>query len=456
MHDGDNKDIKGIRINQLNTTALMVSCILFLMVLLATLQVSRKYRDLITSANKYMQCERAVTMIENGSDYLTEQVRLFVVTKEKKYSDNYFTELNKTRRREQGLDNLIDCDISETSLSYLEHALKYSNALTDREVYAMKLAAVASGLDLTELAPEIQNTELSPDDRNLSPEEMDAAARDLVFNSSYQDVKAMITVYTSYFGNSVTTTTRLEHENNAQALHETLILQGVLLSALFIITCLTFMMIITLIIRPLKIYLKNIRDDTAMEIVGAYEFKYLALTYNNIYELNAANQQRLRYKAEHDPLTGMLNRSILESLDVVLSRQQSPLALLMIDVDHFKTVNDQYGHGIGDQILNKVAQLLKSSFRSNDLIIRMGGDEFAVIMLDVGVDKNELLADKMQQINQSLQNPDDNLPSVSLSIGIAFSKNGYEEGLFKKADQALYHAKKNGRSCCQLYEEVPV
>jgi diguanylate cyclase (GGDEF)-like protein len=456
MHDGDNKDIKGIRINQLNTTALMVSCILFLMVLLATVQVSRKYRDLITSANKYMECEKDVAMIENGSNYLTEQVRLFVITKEKKYSDNYFTELNKTRRREQGLENLIDCDISETSLSYLEHALKYSNALTDREVYAMKLAAVASRLDLTELAPEIQNTELSAGDQNLSPEEMDAAARDLVFNSAYQDVKAMITVYTSYFGNSVTTTTRLEHENNAQALHETLILQGVLLSALFIITCLTFMMIITLIIRPLKIYLKNIRDDTAMEIVGAYEFKYLALTYNNIYELNAANQQRLRYKAEHDPLTGMLNRSILESLDVVLSRQQSPLALLMIDVDHFKTVNDQYGHGIGDQILNKVAQLLKSSFRSNDLIIRMGGDEFAVIMLDVGVDKNELLADKMQQINQSLQNPDDNLPSVSLSIGIAFSKNGYEEGLFKKADQALYHAKENGRSCCQLYEEVPV
>jgi diguanylate cyclase (GGDEF)-like protein len=456
MHDSDNKDIKGIRINQLNTTALMVSCVLFLLVLFATLQVSRKYRDLITSANKYMQCEKAVTMIENGSDYLTEQVRLFVITKEKKYSDNYFTELNKTRRREQGLEYLIDCDISETSLSYLEHALKYSNALTDREVYAMKLAAIASGLDLTELAPEIQNTELSADDRNLSPEEMDAAARDLVFNSAYQDVKAMITVYTSYFGNSVTTTTRLEHENNAQALHETLILQGILLSALFIITCLTFMMIITLIIRPLKIYLKNIRDDTAMEIVGAYEFKYLALTYNNIYELNAANQQRLRYKAEHDPLTGMLNRSILESLDVVLSRQKSSLAILMIDVDHFKMVNDRYGHGIGDQILNKVAQLLKSNFRSNDLIIRMGGDEFAVIVMDVDVDKNELIADKMLQINHSLQEPDDNLPSVSLSIGITFSKNGYEEGLFKKADQALYRAKENGRSCCQLYEEVPV
>jgi diguanylate cyclase (GGDEF)-like protein len=119
-------------------------------------------------------------------------------------------------------------------------------------------------------------------------------------------------------------------------------------------------------------------------------------------------------------------------------------------------VNDRYGHGIGDQILNKVAQLLKSNFRSNDLIIRMGGDEFAVIVMDVDVDKNELIADKMLQINHSLQEPDDNLPSVSLSIGITFSKNGYEEGLFKKADQALYRAKENGRSCCQLYEEVPV
>jgi CHASE3 domain sensor protein len=222
MHDRNNKDLKGIRINHLNTTALLVSCVLFFMVLLATIQVSRKYRDLVTSADKYMEYEKDVAMIEDGSDYLTEQVRLFVVTKEKKYAENYFTELCKTKRREQGVNNLITFDISETSLSYLQHALKYSNDLTDREIYAMKLAAVASGLDQNQIPEQLQSTELSEDDLLLTPEEMNAAAQDLVFNYAYQDVKAMIGVYTSYFGNSVTTTTRLEHENSARALHETL------------------------------------------------------------------------------------------------------------------------------------------------------------------------------------------------------------------------------------------
>jgi diguanylate cyclase (GGDEF)-like protein len=402
-----------------------------------------------------MECEKDVTMIENGSDYLTEQVRLFVITKEKKYADNYFTELTKTKRREQGMNNLIAYDISETSLSYLQHALNYSNALTDREIYAMKLAAVSSGLDQSQLPAQLQDTELSENDLKLTPEEMNAAAQDLVFNYSYQDIKAMIGVYTSYFGNSVTTTTRLEHESSAQSLHETLILQGVLLFALFIIICLTFIVSILFIIHPLKIFLKNIRDDTAMEIVGAYEFKYLALTYNHIYELNAANQRRLRYKAEHDPLTGMLNRSVLESPEILLNSKDESLALLMIDVDHFKSVNDSYGHGIGDQILNKVAQLLTSSFRSNDLVIRMGGDEFAVIMQDVGKELKEQIIQKMFQVNQSLQTPDDNLPAVSLSIGITFSRNGYEKGLFKEADQALYSAKESGRSCCQFYDDIP-
>ena len=117
----------------------------------------------------------------------------------------------------------------------------------------------------------------------------------------------------------------------------------------------------------------------------------------------------------------------------------------MGDIDDFKKVNDTYGHEIGDQALRKVAALLEESFRSADYIFRVGGDEFAAILHDVTPEHKEIIGRKIDRINHTLQHPPKDFPKYSVSIGAAFSQNGYEDELFGQADAALYHTKKNGR-----------
>ena len=131
----------------------------------------------------------------------------------------------------------------------------------------------------------------------------------------------------------------------------------------------------------------------------------------------------------------------------------APVALLIIDVDKFKLVNDGYGHEMGDRILRKVAALLEKSFRSTDYPARIGGDEFAVIMPELSEDKKDMLMQKVDAINQILLHPDNDEPAVSLSVGGAFSENGFSDDLYNRADTALYHVKENGRCGCGFYKD---
>ena len=190
-----------------------------------------------------------------------------------------------------------------------------------------------------------------------------------------------------------------------------------------------------------------------MEITGSYEFKYLALTYNDIYELNAANEEMLRYRAEHDPMTGIMNRGAFENLKKLMEVKAIPLAFLIIDVDKFKLVNDNFGHEVGDLVLKKVAKLLQESFRATDYPARIGGDEFAVILTDMTVEMQPVIEGKIQKMNEILMNPEDGLPQVSLSVGGAFSEKGFTEDLYKRADVALYEVKEHGRCGCRFCQE---
>ena len=255
------------------------------------------------------------------------------------------------------------------------------------------------------------------------------------------------------FVDSVIEHTTQQQAESSTVLKRSLTRQQILISILFIENLIIFFLIIRLIINPLQVYVKNIREDKRLEFVGSYEFKYLALTYNNIFELNAANELSLRHQAEHDPLTGLINRGAFDHLRQLFHAKQSPLALLIIDVDNFKQVNDGYGHEIGDRVLKRVASLLEDSFRSTDFPARIGGDEFAVILTDLTCNPKDLVLSKINAINHALTNPEDDLPPISLSVGGAYSENGFTEDLYKKADTALYQVKEHGRCGCRFYEE---
>jgi diguanylate cyclase (GGDEF)-like protein len=454
MEENQNKEIKGIRIDFVNAAMLTISCVMFFMVLINTIQISHCYNELNAATNNYIVSEEAAAQFNDASDYLTNQVRLYVMTSNLEYAENYFTEINESRRREQAIQRLLELNTNPDTLQHLQNALDYSNELAEREIYAMKLISEAQFFNPELLPEEIVATELAPEDQALSRENKIRSAENLVFSETYEKSKNKISENASYFISSITQNTYDVQQTYTQKLQEVLMLQRLLLIMLFIINLLTFLMIIILIIKPLRVYVKNIKEDHEMEITGSYEFRYLALTYNDIYELNAANQQMLRSKAEHDPLTGIMNRAGFEKLQNSLKNSTSPLALLLIDVDKFKGINDTYGHEIGDAMLKKVAHLLNSHIRSNDFAIRMGGDEFAVVMIDVTPEMKYIIKHKIDSINRQLQTPKDGLPVSSISVGVSFSEKGFSDSLYHNSDLALYQVKEKGRCGCGFYDNL--
>ena len=158
------------------------------------------------------------------------------------------------------------------------------------------------------------------------------------------------------------------------------------------------------------------------------------------------------HEAEHDPLTDLLNRGSFNKLIHIYETGESPFALILVDVDVFKAVNDTFGHGIGDQILRKVASVLKKQFRNIDYVCRIGGDEFAVIMVNSASDKRCTIQKKIEEANEELSNPTDSLPAVSLSVGQHFQTEKSKGFNSNDADAALYYIKEHGRHNCGFYE----
>jgi diguanylate cyclase (GGDEF)-like protein len=164
--------------------------------------------------------------------------------------------------------------------------------------------------------------------------------------------------------------------------------------------------------------------------------------------------------AYHDALTGLPNRQLLwDRMNQGIAkteRSQSELAVLFLDLDKFKNVNDQLGHDIGDELLKQVAVRVSASVRESDTVARTGGDEFIIVLPEINQPQDaELVAQKILKALSSLTYVQGYELDVSASIGIAFypldGKNILD--LMKKADMAMYTAKERGRNCYQVYSE---
>jgi diguanylate cyclase (GGDEF)-like protein len=179
--------------------------------------------------------------------------------------------------------------------------------------------------------------------------------------------------------------------------------------------------------------------------------------YQQIYDLNQrlmASENELRRQASHDALTGILNRGmIMEFLRQqiqVAERKEQPLAVILADVDSFKTVNDTYGHPMGDAVLRTVAQTIEANLRAYDRVGRYGGEEFLIVLGGADAEMSMQIAERVREgiAAQSFQHGGHRL-AVSLSLGVACRPaDGLEdmECLVSQADQALYEAKHAGRN----------
>jgi len=162
-----------------------------------------------------------------------------------------------------------------------------------------------------------------------------------------------------------------------------------------------------------------------------------------------------------DHLTNLYNRRYFMQRGVEeckrANRNSQPLTLLMLDIDEFKKINDSYGHEAGDLALQQVAVALKSSLRETDILGRLGGEEFAILLPNTPLHDAASLAERTRQsiANMSFQMPGDALIStITISVGAAAFTDEMSDidDLLRNADAAMYRAKKNGRNCVSVYE----
>lgn len=176
-------------------------------------------------------------------------------------------------------------------------------------------------------------------------------------------------------------------------------------------------------------------------------------------DIDRRTSEEFRKQAQRDMLTGIYNKTtaeyrIKELMEV--TEKEKNHALVIIDIDDFKGINDNLGHLFGDKVLSKISCEVKRRFRKTDIIGRMGGDEFIVFLRDIK-DINVVMkkADILKCIFQNSFVEDESKFKVSGSIGIAiYEGNGVTfEELYKKADEALYYSKKHGKNCYHIYDE---
>jgi diguanylate cyclase (GGDEF)-like protein len=167
------------------------------------------------------------------------------------------------------------------------------------------------------------------------------------------------------------------------------------------------------------------------------------------------------YLANHDPLTKLANRNLLFNqlalLADPLQRNERHHAILYIDLDFFKTINDKYGHAIGDKVLQKFAKRLLSNVRVTDTVARLGGDEFAIILKEITSEKAYLVSQKLLEDMKKPLLIDNLILNISISIGMTFFHNEESQDpkdLLKQADQALYKAKESGRQQYQCFDKT--
>lgn len=210
----------------------------------------------------------------------------------------------------------------------------------------------------------------------------------------------------------------------------------------------------TLVLLTSKTALKNAYGDN-IGVIGSY----MDITkQRNIEDELREQKMTLSHQAHHDSLTGLPNRTLfqdrLKQAIKKAKRNNSKIALLFIDLDHFKEINDSFGHDVGDEILKTVTTRLEDSKRNEDTLSRLGGDEFTIILegLHQIQDASSVANKILEELSQSM-NVHNNILYVSSSIGISIYPDDGEsaKNLLKFADSAMYKAKGEGRNNFQYY-----
>lgn len=303
------KDTKKIRIQRVSTWSIIVTIVLAVIFAAVSVSSEKEFQVLRQTTDEYILCQNSAKELQDGSDYLTEQVRMYAMT-------------GKT------------------------------------EYYSMRLVAESYGKSEESLPEEIRDVQLSTEDKALSAQDKRTKAQDIVCDTAYQSVRNEITDNVTECMNSLIRLTR-NRQGRASTIFSDMYLKLeisiVVLVAMMLVIC---MLVRKLVVQPLVSYNESIKLGEIFPVIGAAELQNLAETYNKVYQ---ETQKIIRHQAEHDSMTDLLNRGAFEKILNIYENGEPNFALILVDVDTFKSVNDTHGHAMGDKILKKVSKLFKDA-----------------------------------------------------------------------------------------------
>ena len=448
-HDKEAKG--GISLRVIHACLVVVTVLMSGAVIYSTIRLTSSFTRVTSATEEHLELEEAALELMEASDYLTERVQRFTVDGNTRFMDEYFTEALESTRREKALAKMEQDPAAHKALEQLRSAMVNSVQLMDREYYAMRLVVEAKGY--TDYPEQLRNVQLTQEDQKLLDSDKMRRATEMVLDDDYYAQKERIRSDMQRSLDEVEKHTREVDAAELEGLQQEI--ANVRIIAVLMVLAILFLVWLTarLGINPVLLAVDRIKHDSPIPELGANEFRYLAREYNKMYAAYRSSIERLNFKACHDELTGVYNRAgyqlLLSSIDL------SSTYMLLFDVDDFKNINDTYGHETGDKALIKLAKTLKGNFRSDDLVCRIGGDEFVVFMVHAGDLQHDLISTKIRQIIAQLKDVDDGQPFFTVSVGVASGADATDaERLFENVDAAMYESKKNGKSTHTFYSPV--
>ncbi len=443
---------RGLQLKYINMVVAAAMTVMALLLVVNAVLMQRRFVSLNTATEAYIAARQDAADMQAGSDYLTAQVRVFVVTGDPAAAENFRVEVEETRRRDLAVENMREELAGTETYRYLQSALDLSNELVNIELHAMRLAAEAKDIDPDTLPAMVREATLTEAEQAMTPREQADAAILSVVDETYRTYKNSISENVNRCTETLIDGTRTQQTADTASMRRLLATQFALIGLTLVVAVAVVLVNNRLVVRPLVGSVRHIRRQEPIPEEGAFEMRFMARTYNEISEQTLRHREKLSYEATHDALTGLYNRSAYDQF--LNDRRKGVMAFLYVDVDKFKSVNDTYGHEAGDKVLRLVADTLTHSFRSEDKICRIGGDEFVVLMANAGPELKALIRTKAERIMSALANPPKGVVPVSVSVGCAFGdENTSGEELYRNADAALYHIKENGKSGCAFYGE---
>ena len=440
-----------ISIRAINLSLVVVVVLFSVIVESISILIERQYAKVADIQGTYTICSNAADVLQKESDNLSFAVEEYVIAKNRNSIERYFKIIDEGLREdevERAKERGVDC-------SCLEAALLISDELMEREIHAFALLLLEEK-DTGNIPQQVREYPLSEQELGMSGEERLQAARELVQGQEYIVYKQKIYEKIETFEKEVLDRTQIKIREEMKEISRYLKCQrvGQIIENLFVI--LIAIAIYRNVTVVMKHYSEAVSANKHIELKGPDELLYLAKTINRFLDEQQNEKEELQWQAKYDSLTRVANKGETERyIQKKLNHRGARGALIFVDIDDFKHINDRYGHAEGDRAIQQVVNVVRQNLRDNDFVGRFGGDEF-VLWID-GISKNRVSYIRMRinELNDKLHEENALDIPISISAGITFCVGGEQyEDVVKRADQALYTKKRNGKKGCLVYEEI--